>query len=217
MSKRLDLLTREFKKTCKNDKEAEASALLAINLGNVFPYERSSELKEDFLSQIRPKTYIRIPHSHRFLFFSVLVAVLLFGAVWGVVESNPGETLYPVKVLSSQMYKIFIKPSVKEISKSSETNAAHNSKSNKSVKREKPSPEEALPRINKPPVVRRTTLGNNSSDNNGKSDNKGVIQSVKENVDDVADQTTTGAKNVIDQVKNTVNEALDIIPPKLGL
>jgi hypothetical protein len=100
---RLKSLVRELESTCANEKEAQDFALFATNLSNAFKHTRSQEIKNNFLAQIRP-TSSESPFRFQFLLPVILALIVVFGFTYKVQASQEGEFLYPVKLLSAQVY-----------------------------------------------------------------------------------------------------------------
>ena len=95
-----------------SEKEAEELSFLSKNFANLYGFERSNSIKEEFLGRRRKTVYI----SGRLFTGSLfgLILFFLFVSVVSAQNSLPGNPLYPVKRLSENVIST-INPSFKNV------------------------------------------------------------------------------------------------------
>lgn len=107
----LKKLKEELKTEGALEKEADELSLLSKNLSNLYSFERNNQLKIKFLSQVINQNFFNKKRLFKALFLSLML-VIGFSSVVGAQNSVPGDSLYPVKIASENIFS-FINPSFK--------------------------------------------------------------------------------------------------------
>ncbi len=91
-------------------KEAEELSLLSQNISNLLSVERSAVVKNRFLDTFSKREQIKKPFTRKWLvmpLFAVLLLIFLGSyTVVSAQKSLPGESLYPVKILSENVVAV---------------------------------------------------------------------------------------------------------------
>lgn len=110
----LKQLIEELKTEGVLEKEADNLSLLSKNLSNLYSFERSNKLKVKFLEQILTRdNYLNKKRVFKVAFLSLLMLIIGFSSVLGAQNSVPGDSLYPVKIASENVFS-FINPSFRD-------------------------------------------------------------------------------------------------------
>lgn len=201
----LENLIEEFEKTCGKE-DAKDSANAALFIKNSFNYERSDELKLNFLKQLK-KDNQEISTSRYILLPLLLAILLIFGFVYKVEASKPGDMFYPVKEFST-----LIQDNVKKVAQPYKidptTNVTVKPSITKSPKKNNKTPQEpANETINKNATPQKIIPTIPAK--------KGVVEEIREELEKPINETKETVDEVVENVIEIKVPEVTQVPPIL--